>query len=136
MKKHFSTTMYFMSAAFTVFFFFEIYEVLKAKGTTIDYWDISKILKSLIFIAGLGLFVKFMMVANQNKLFSNSASRLWTYKSTVLLFAGILSFIELRFNGGESVEFASIIFLASFCIAMSSIFKEAKLIKEENDLTI
>ena len=128
--------MYFLSAAFAVFFGFEIYDLFTVDPDNIDYWKISTALRYSMFIIVLGLFVKFMNIANKNDLFSKKASRVWIYKASVFVSAGVLSFIELRFNNGESIEFASIIFLGSFCMAMSSIFKQATLIKQENDLTI
>lgn len=135
-KKHFNISMYFLSAALAIFFGFEIYDLFTVDPGNIDYYKILTALRYSMFIIILGLFVKFMNIANKNELFSKNASKVWSYKASVFVGAGILSFIELRFNNGESIEFASIIFLGSFCIAMSSIFKQATVIKQENDLTI
>lgn len=136
MKKYFHSTMYYLTAALILFMVLEIYDVIAGNDIAISTWEALDIIRLLIFISFLGLFIKFITLANRNQLFSKISSRLWTYKSTLLLMVAVLSFIELRFEDGNSLLFASSIFLASFCFAMSKIFREATLIKQENDLTI
>lgn len=140
MKKYFNNSMYYLAAAFIAYFLIEIYDEIvllsneNFKGWT--YWNIARILKSLLAITVIALFIKFMTIANRRKLFSLESSKLWVSKSTILLVIGAISFAESRFNGGESLNFAASIFISSFCYSMSNIFKEATAIKEDNDLTI
>jgi len=128
--------MYYLTAAFVIYFCFEIYDLFTLKPGIIDYWKVSTALRYSMFILILGLFFKFISIANKNDLFSKKASRIWSYKAAVFVVAAILSFIEVRFNDGKSVEFASLVFLGSFCLAMGSIFKQATLMKQDSDLTI
>lgn len=139
MKVYFNRSMFFLSAAFIVYLLFEIYEVAVGKLTTeseFKVWNVLLIIKFLLLILVIAVFMRFMQTANRNRLFSKCSSRLWEYKSILLLLVGGISFIELRYNAGSSLLFASSIFLAAFCVALSKIFKDGFDLKEENDLTI
>jgi hypothetical protein len=129
-----------MSAAFIIFFLAEIFYDIKDHFNTTQLewriWDIIAISKYVIAITILILLALFMKNANSGQLFSNKSSKLWIYKSYLLLIIGSLSFIEMLYNDEDSLHFVFYIFLASFFSAMSTIFKEAEILKSDNDLTI
>lgn len=140
MRKYFNKSMFFMAFAFIFYFIAEVFYKIK-DGLILgqvewSIWDIINISKYLITVIALILLILFMKIANNGQLFSSKSNKLWIYKSSLLLINGSLSFIETRFHDGDSLHFATYIFLASFSLAMSAIFKEAGSLKQENDLTI
>jgi hypothetical protein len=136
MKKYFNNSTLYMSIAFSMYFGYDIYHEIFEHMQTFDKWSVLRITKYLLIITSLFFFNKFTYIANRGKLFSQQAANLWKQIALTLLTLGILSFVELRFNNGEAIHFTSCIFLATFCLAMSNIFKDATAIKEDNDLTI
>lgn len=140
MKTYFNRSMFILSAAFIIYFLVDIYEevitLIDLEYSHLFIWQLVSIIKPLLIISLILLFIHFMRIANRNQLFSQTSSRLWTYKSIVLLIVGVISFIELKFQDGTSLYFAMSVFFATFCLAMSNIFKEGTVLKQENDLTI
>jgi hypothetical protein len=129
-----------MATAFILYFVAEVYYKIKddfiSEQVEWSIWDMIHVSKYLITVVVLVLLILFMKTANHGQLFSSKSNKLWIYKSSLLLINGSLSFIETRFHDGDSLHFASYIFLASFCFAMSAIFKKAETLQQENDLTI
>lgn len=136
MKKYFNNSMLYMSVAFGVYFIYDIYDALSSGYKTLDVWTIIHVVKPVLAITTLFIFNRFTYIANRNRLFSREAMVLWEYMATALIAIGLLSFIELQYHKGEAIYFASCIFLAAFCLAMSNIFKDVKALKDETDLTI
>lgn len=81
-------------------------------------------------------FYRFMTAANRGQLFSGLSQSLWKQISTIFIIAGVirilLSFIDLK-----HAPFVLIYgLISSIAYSFSKIFKEAYLLKNENDLTV